>query len=403
MDWTYYRSLLAGDPLAAQPITKYSEIIASPDDSNGNLTFGIELEFLVPSLKKEASDPYPLETRPLFQWTNYSAHDTAVLEALEKACGFRFRLDHNDVFRLPYNSIIRYDMWRLTRDSSVKFGNIDPKEYIWTGREVTSEVMRSDEPRVYTEKITDVCRGIRQLRVHLNKTTSVHVHVGLGDEPFSLITMKKAIGLILLVDDMLMGLHHPGRRESYHCRLVSQCSKLALWEPESSLEAESFLEDALEQGMDEFVPRIHLTEQTLQATTGMEELALLMEGADESGHARGSVAFNRFLPADEIGGNTQTFEFRQMAGCLDPGQIIHWVKVCMAIIDFARLSEAEQYKDLLHKLLVGESTFSAFDLLLELGLVEEETHFRSRVEEYGVNLDYYPGESSGELFVPKLE
>ncbi|KAI1205503.1 putative amidoligase enzyme-domain-containing protein [Annulohypoxylon truncatum] len=405
MAWAYHRIPPEDDPSIPHPITKYDQIIESPDDSSGSLTFGIELEFMVPILRSGLIDPFPEDRRPLFKYPAYSDIDILVLDVIEGACDIPFRLELEDKFRRPSSNVIRYDMWRLIKDHSLKFQKVDRHEHTWVGREITSEVFNSDEPKDYTEKITKVCHAIRQLRVHLNQTTSVHVHVGLGDEPFSLLTIKKAMTLILLADDMLMGLHHPARRESPHCRLISLCSELGRWLPEFARDKKNILKESLEQRMGEFVPDIPAAKQTLQATKSFKELARMMDDpVHDWGYYRGSVSFARFLPdEDDVGGNTQTIEFRQMAGCLEPGEIIHWAKVCIAIVDFARLSDAGRYKGLLKKLMPEDSTFSAFDLLLELGLVEEEKYFRAKVQGYQSNLDFYPGESSGGLFVPELE
>ncbi|KAI1100621.1 hypothetical protein F4804DRAFT_348335 [Jackrogersella minutella] len=381
----------------AATISKYDAIIESPDDSQGALTFGIELEFLMPLLAFRAADPHPLEKRPVFLRGNYYDMCQQTVDILETFSGVAFRTEIQDSY---YNNIINYDKWRLTDDRSVGFQKLSPKQYYWIGREITSEVMESDNPALYIKKITDVCRAIRQLRVNINDTTAVHVHVGLGDEPFSLLTMKKSAALILLVDEMLIGLHHPHRRDNLYCALLSMSSKISMME----LDADHPLNETQAQEMAEFIPLAPMSKQTLQATNGIEELARLMVDPAGIGVYRGSIGFTRFLPVvnEEEGGNTQTFEFRQMAGCLDPKPIIHWARVCMAIIDFARLSEANRFKGLLERIMKEES-FSAFDLLSELKLVEEEKFFRSSVEGYEKSLAYYAGDREGLLFVPQLE
>ncbi|KAI0888280.1 putative amidoligase enzyme-domain-containing protein [Annulohypoxylon maeteangense] len=384
-------------------IPKYLEAIESPDDTKGSLTFGVELEFLVPFSRKDIDDPFPDEKRPLFGYRDILKADITILDAITNHCDIEFRTDLEDEFHPPYRNIIRYDEWRILRDLSVKFRKEECYHYRWVGREITSEVLKSDDPEVYTEKITKVCRAMRQLRVHLNDTTAVHVHVGLGDEPFSLLTIKKVITLILFVDDMLMGLHHPARRTSAHCRLVSRCSTIGRLEHSQRKTYDSLITRSLEHGMAEFIPDVADANQLLQATDSIVELARMMDDPLHFCYYRGSISFAKFLPVDEVGGNTQTIEFRQMAGCLDPDQIIHWVKVCIGIVDFARLSNGGQYKGLIGKLMAKESTFSVFDFLSELGLVEEEKHFRAKVEGYKSNPDFYPGESSGSMFVPELD
>ncbi|KAI1086987.1 putative amidoligase enzyme-domain-containing protein [Rostrohypoxylon terebratum] len=392
-----------GDDVVPAPVTKYEKIIESPDDSKGSLTFGIEIEFVVPILRSGVPDPFPSDRRPVFKYPDYSNASGLIFYELRKVCDIPFRLDTNDSYYEPHRKVVRYDTWRIVRDPSVKYKGTRG-EYSWAGREITSEVFKSDNPQHYTEQITKACRALRQLRVHLNQTTSLHVHVGLGDEPFSLLTIKKVIALILVADAMLLGLHHPARLDSPYCKLVSRCSSLGRWTSPLSQAQKESMRKPITASMARFIPDITATtDQVLQETESLEELARVMNDPDYYGYFRGTVSFARFLPEDGIGGNTQTIEFRQMEGCLDPDHIIHWAKVCMAIVDFARLAEPEKYKDLMEKLMVEEIPFSVFDLLLYLGLEKEEKFFRGKVKRYESNVDFYEGEGSGGLFVPEMK
>lgn len=231
------------------PISKYDEIIESPNDSSGPLTFGIELEFLVPYLKKGIEDPDPQDKRPPITYRRRDDLPPQFLAALKASapeipfrCGVQEAGAENDG---PPN----YDEWRFLRDSSVRFGRTS-EIYQWSGREITSVVMRADDPDFYTKSITSVCRAIRSTRVHLNASTSVHVHVGRGEESFSLVTMKKFASLIWLVDEMLLKLHHPSRHENRHCSLIKTSSILGT----TNLSLPTPISEADAQQMDEFIP-----------------------------------------------------------------------------------------------------------------------------------------------------
>lgn len=92
-----------------------------------------------------------------------------------------------------------------------------------------------------------------------------------------------------------------------------------------------------------------------------------------------------------------------MAGCLDPDPIIHWARVCIALVDFARLSDAAAFKNLVEKILKGGKAFTALDLLRELNLVEEERYFRQSVAGQKTSFGLYPGAESGKLFLDPME
>lgn len=237
-------------PNTNPPISKYDEIIESPDDGSGPLTFGIELEFLVPYLRKGVDDPDPYDKRPPIRYQRRDDLAPQFLEVLRASAP-----------EIPFRYVIQeagaeddgppnYDEWRFLRDSSVRFARKTEIDYYWSGREITSVVMRADDPDFYTKSITSVCRAIRSTRVHLNASTSVHVHVGRGEEAFSLVTMKKFASLVWLVDEMLLKLHHPSRHENRHCGLIKTSSILGTIN--SKTPAPIGETDA--QQMDEFIP-----------------------------------------------------------------------------------------------------------------------------------------------------
>lgn len=104
-----------------------------------------------------------------------------------------FRTTEDDDFYPPHDNVVIYDTWRLGRESTVsKHSGPGPAEgpYYWTDCELTSAVMDSDE---YAQEIEDVCRVLKTIRIHLNKSTAVHVHVGCGDEPFRSVSLSRLL------------------------------------------------------------------------------------------------------------------------------------------------------------------------------------------------------------------
>ncbi|KAI1078874.1 putative amidoligase enzyme-domain-containing protein [Whalleya microplaca] len=228
--------------------TKYDRMVEAHDDSQSTLTFGVELEFLVAVVKFGQRDPQPDEDRAPFRCDTENGYkqqvqiDQQMMEVLMRPGYMPWRHSVHDLFRGPNSNIRLYDAWRLTNDSSLRYGqNWSPPEYMWIGREVTSEVM-SSQGNDHVRKITDVCRSIRDARTSLNETTGVHVHVGLGDEPFSLLTLKKFVSLLWFIDEMLLGLHHPSRHNNRHCHQLRSMSALG----QQTLEALRIAGDTLD-------------------------------------------------------------------------------------------------------------------------------------------------------------
>ncbi|KAI0594180.1 hypothetical protein F4775DRAFT_596561 [Biscogniauxia sp. FL1348] len=401
-------------------ISKYDDIVNAPDDSQGALTFGIELEFLLASVEGNAFDPNPEESRPLLRTSKPDDGDIFsiididnevkeyLVNVLRHKGGLTAHSAKYDDFHLPHDNVPIYDEWRITYDRSVMMHKgIGPDSYRWHGREISSVVLSSDDPK-YPEKVEHVCRALRQARIHLNETTSVHVHVGRGEEPFSFLTIKKFATLYWLTEEKILSLQHPCRKSSRYCYLLTRLSNLAAETSEGQTVDESDLDPGGLEDMKEFVPPQlpTLLETQLRKIWGcmeIEDLAILMQGCPTlTAVPRGAVGFKRFLPAGNSGGNTQTFEWRQMAGSLDPESIIKWVRVCIAFTDFARTSSAEEFSSLLSTILERENSYTGFDLLQSLGLHAEAEYFKKKVDGYAQNQDIYPGQGAGKLFLSPL-
>ncbi|KAI1504789.1 hypothetical protein F5X99DRAFT_416473 [Biscogniauxia marginata] len=393
-------------------ISKFDEIIEAKDDSQGCLTFGFELEFLLASVKGDAQDPDPDETRALLRISNpYDCDEEVenfIISILRQIDGLPVRSERDDDFHPPHDNVPIYDAWRITHDRSLKkTGRNSHDPYKWQGRELSSVVMSSDD-LTYPKQIEDVCRALRQARIHLNETTSVHVHVGRGDEPFSLLTIKKFATLYWLTEEKLLALHHPCRQQSQYSYLLTQMSNLAVDTAADPDPYEWHLDVYGLDKMEKFVPSqlpqlLGVQLRKIWGCYDIEQLARLMRGAQtKTSIPRGAVGFKRFLPAGKSGGNTQTFEWRQMAGCLDPEHIIQWVRVCVAFTDFARKSSAEEFNGTLGRILERGSSYTGFDLLGDLGLHAEAQYFKKRVDGYSRSQEIYEGQEAGNLFVRPL-
>ncbi|RYP80269.1 hypothetical protein DL770_006297 [Monosporascus sp. CRB-9-2] len=426
---------------------KYDDIIAAADDTSGGLTVGFELEVLFPALRRGVADPHPFKHGAIYKegsWDKViprhefeppddfeAKFDRWLLDHLQREMpdGDGFRTENDDVYYPPHDNVPRYDTWRLTKDGSLSYDSGNPSRgssrlgYAWMSREITSEVLSSETDgnanysTTYAAKITSICGALRRARVHLNETTSVHVHVGRGDDAFSLRAIKKFAALLWLTDARLLALQHPAHRENEHCRPVTVESVLAAKSLEELRRENSTLgghvgdDDVVEAQMMEHLPKLG-AENVLGAQlrriwggNGVEELARLMECSERTAvYERGSVGFTRFLPAGKTGGNTHTFEWRHMAGCLDPEAIVRWARVCIGFTNFARLSDAATYKTLTTIIIQRGDTFTGLDLLEAIGLQSEASCFRQQVADYEQgHLDLFEGQSNGSLFCRPLK
>ncbi|KAI1638218.1 hypothetical protein F4809DRAFT_660029 [Biscogniauxia mediterranea] len=402
-------------------ISEYDDIVNASDDQSGALTFGVDLQFLVASVDDEGPDPTHGESRPLLrtpEWDDedimmrgevYDGVKNHIVDILN--CEGELPIRYNgDGFYPPYNDYTPiYGVWRISCErSSIYEDETGPYPYLWHGREISSVIMSSDDP-TYPTEIEKVCRTLRQARIHLDETTSLYVHVGPGKESFSLLTVKKFATLYWLTEEKILSLHHPCRQSNRDCFFLTRMSKLATETSEEHIANERFFDTDRPEHMHEFVPSqlptlLEAQLRQIWACTKIEELELLMnKGPTVTGVYTGSVGFERLLPTGKNPRcNTKSFEWRQMAGCLDPNSIIQWARVCIAFTDFARTSSAEEFNRLLITILELGSSYTGFHLLKSLGLHTEAEFFKKKVDGYAENQELYPGQSAGNLFVPPL-
>ncbi|KAI1124573.1 hypothetical protein F5Y10DRAFT_268987 [Nemania abortiva] len=401
-------------------IRKIDEMIEADDDQEGALTCGVEMEFLVASVHAMMPDPDPdIRDQRLLRSTshyleNYQSQVRKILlKSLQSQLhGMPFRAWEDDVFYWPHDNVVEYTAWRLGPEHTVykkSDAGLDERPYQWTHCELASPVMKSDH---YVEQLEKVCQVLKTFRIHLNSTTAVHVHVGRGDEPFSLLTVKKFATLYWLTEKAILELQHPCRRFNKHCFRLTVCSVLAsrCMEVANSKNRTSRHRDAYET-MEQYVPSHsltclqHIQIRCIWACHSMEEVAELMQGADGlNAHDRGSVGFRRFLPAGKTGGNTQTFEWRQMSGSLDAQHISQWVKTCLAFTDFCRLSSKADFKKMVTEVIDRRGDYTGIELLEALG-VDSQTFknqaYGNTTEGRSWSVSFYDGNRGRELFVPK--
>ncbi|KAI0477363.1 hypothetical protein GGR56DRAFT_673757 [Xylariaceae sp. FL0804] len=398
-------------------VSKLDEIIPADNDEAGTLTCGVELEFLVAYVRLGTPDPSPEDSRILYRATPYDpiarGLDPHMIQQLKLETGLPFRHADDDVFYAPHDNVPVYDAWRLEHDPSLEGTEMFHPFLHWAGCEISSTVMSSQQE--YTEKIHKVVRAIRgQFRVSLNKTTGIHVHVGRGDEPFSLLTFKKFASLYWVTERMIMDLQHPSRANNHYCFLLTACSELATKSAAQFVQEENILDAAgLERigTMEEWVPEDFGLLKTGQlrriwSCASMEELALLLQGNAERvpfrTSLRGAVGFQRFLPAGKTGGNIQTFEWRQMAGSLDARHICHWVRFTMAFTDFARHSCASRFRELVSKAGQRQGPYTGLELMQDLGLIKEAEFYANKIHVYEHDRGFFEGAISGEYFVSPM-
>ena len=336
------------------------------------LTWGIELEFLIPwemsSPEEDAeNDPVP---DPRW-WLSTAAQEEG--EALYDVLG----MDHlyfsqmlvQDLEGLGIPATMEMEMARpggldeARRRMGWQFdGNVDPEfqfwvvkpeavdvtydndpekfeHYNWYGMEITSPIFRDEgEFRVQLSQVLGVLRN--GYRVHVNSACGVHVHLSedrVGG--LSLATLKRTIALYLLSEDRIFGLVHPDRPDGEHSWKITKGSTLVegLGEQEPGAPEDPGLADWIPSDLSDPVLR-GMMSRLWKARDRDELQTLLLSQASMGYSRRGAISVQQKGPEDIRA--RITLEGRQLQGTLDPHLVANWVSVLGQLVKIQATSQA---------------------------------------------------------------
>jgi hypothetical protein len=332
--------------------------MAAPLIQYHDLTFGIELE-MVSSMLYTDIDPHK---DVCFECVRETA-----LNLLRRRARVQAQLvDHESsddeeeedeeedftVWAVDFDLSITYDrdyVWQkhhpqvtnlLESEDEIIFSRCGRSAIRHGGIEIISPILRWDNPKLWVPAVQRVVRALTNY--HLQSTvipsSGFHVHIGLGDERFSLDNVKKIAAVCILGETLMDYFHAPHRRDGGSEMIQSMISRSVF----CGLSRQEIFEKIMNaQDLHEF--KMIVSGQNM----GMEYLN-----------------FSRFFKVnfqnvdeDDVKG---TIEFRQHAGTLDPKEIRMWVKFTGLLVCHA----ANMDVSTLRKLLV-ESVMERDSNLLE--------------------------------------
>jgi len=393
-------------------------------DPPAGLTWGLELEFLV--FLEEAGDPNPEDHRWFLRAADAGkgdAHelvhrkvvevlrsaqipcvtlgetfgDRASMEQLAAGQGISIKPGHDPL----------YSFWSVTNDSTVVLRSEDAQfaYYDAVGVELMSPVyVDFDRCR---DEVSRVCRAVREaLRVAVNKSAGLHVHVSESREPdvlgLSLLTAKKALSLYLPVEEMVYDVCAPWRSSPaanpYAPRLMG-LSHLAL--PDAA-DGGPMPEAARQHVPDNVEPRLR---DALRRIWLADSMDALQDGAlrpQDRAHSRCGLAIG-FFPRDgrPVGDMLHTMEARMLQGTLDPELIVNWARFVVAWLGTAASLGAPEFKTKLGRMCHRLSTpdfYTHGDMFHDLGIQD-----RAAMAFWQKYLEDAPyADDDNEFFLPPL-
>lgn len=199
--------------------------------TENKITFGVELEFLVPFLREGDTDPAPgngSENRPV-TWVRNAEQAFDAIQLDICALLKKHKIPVVNDYEFTHQSILTKGLpqhWCIGRDGSVAeqpwaYG------YLWAGVELRSPVLPAGDEASYA-RVSEVVTLLRDhFRTRVNHTTGLHVHVGMGASPLPPRVVHRLAQLLWCADGMLSGLHPPERILGTHAPSIRHESWLA--------------------------------------------------------------------------------------------------------------------------------------------------------------------------------
>ncbi|KAI1774986.1 hypothetical protein F4818DRAFT_57469 [Hypoxylon cercidicola] len=427
------------NPMAGEPLlTQEQERLVAREFldqyyKRGAITYGVELQFLVPVLVKGQADPHPNDGRFVLvvepntsyeDISRYVVNNTllvlrqgarvpawthlgppypkkAALEAMDE--------ESQAVARMP-----KYSQWVVEAVPNLLLRR-DPfdKNYTWVGIKVKSSKRDSTSPGHF-DPIGNVIVALRRnLRVRVAPSTSLMVHIGERLHDIDSYEMcpswfRVFCTLWWFVETHVFLLSHHSRRRNGKCLPLKEHSRLHTMDDEELAEE---LADGIQgadsahlyQQMHSILPTTQISNreqdeveliwrakdaQTLTRLLLVDKIELVaMDGTGvfkpNPTLGRGSLGFQGFCEGADPhnarkhnDGETGTIEFRNMEGTLDPLLILNWVTVLIKLYEISRRGKT---RDIMAIIAKSRDSYGGLPLLRDLGLEEQAAYFQTKV------------------------
>lgn len=358
------------------------------------LTFGIELEFLLPALDPGVPDPCPHDPRRAADLLSTPIPNFAAVSALRNekrfdalgpvAQALSNALNAAHIRAFPFFALTGSSLagpprdpagaWEVKYDTSLTAPPMpasDPRRaYRWFGMEVASPAFFAVEEAFAA--VAAVCAVLSgEFRAEVNASCGLHVHVGRRGAGLPLAQTRNLMAVLWALEPQIHGLH-PARRtrgEAYFCKPLRRRRWVGRGRPE--------LDDC------GAVARIYgeATEGTL--VRWLNTGAFHAYKLENLVHA-GFVSTKR------------TVEFRQHEGTLEGGRVVAWARFVVRVVEWAGWVDADRITEFLVRELErqrrGEEGVGLLEFVRMLGLHEVVAVFdevlKERAKEVYEDEDY---------------
>ncbi|ESZ89896.1 hypothetical protein SBOR_9721 [Sclerotinia borealis F-4128] len=297
-----------------------------PPEANTRLTFGVEIEFLLATVKPGNPNHNPNDTREV-DGKYLPSEDPINFNIADKLTnvGIPAVVEEEDVLHEHLPDEQYRTCWILKPDCSVGEYNPspDPEDYVEYGLEMSSPPYYYDEAS--REAIRTVIKTLRNnYLVHVDDSAGLHVHVGNGYFGLQWRKLRNLAAIVWTYEQHLELIMPEKRVGTKWCRSLWEC-KLQMNDVE--------------------LARLEVLNLILSFTEGTNMVTEL-----EAWDSISRLGFNVRGLSTPFMDSKCTVEFRYHAGSLDPEAILHWVPVCIKIVEKACLVKDEDEDEFFERL-----------------------------------------------------
>lgn len=325
--------------------------------SETRLTFGLEIEYLLATIKPNLPNPFPKDPRQLDGETiNTIGAANADISKRLKNVGIPASVLDEECEECGVTDEGFLTDWILKHDCSV--GSEQPihpdlKEF---GLEMSSPPYYYDEGS--REAIRTVIKVLRtNYLVRVNKSTGIHVHVGNENDGFQLPILRNLLAILFTYERQIRLILPDDRAQvDNYWSLPLIATKFAAKYIDSS--------------------RLEVLNHLLSFQDNNE---LIRSTQSRFSGSPGFLFDNLWLPYDDTG--KRTIEYRIHHGSLDPEAILHWVHLCVKLTQKACLIknqeelEAQLRKHVDKPVGLGKGDVSTIDFLMWIDCPSEAYYY----------------------------
>jgi hypothetical protein len=323
---------------------------------NANLTFGVEIEFLLATLENRDIDPHENDPRQVYGitapevgsdgWTVYTTPGAGTARN-------RIADTLNSAGINTYRAVItgtRIEKWELKDDATIEEPN-DLEPYGFVRVEIVSP------PLYFSEQACQQVKAVIEVltnsyRLITPESAGLHIHVGNESNGFDEFAIHKMLATLWTFEPAIETIHPPWRKDNLY--------------------SESFRDSIF--GVDYSVAN----------ATSKERLDLFLTKSDWFDELWASFLEERgaynFSNLDNHPPNPKnTIEFRQHESALDPDRVYHWTKLCVGLVNFAHKTSLATLKPfLLLHIDDPPADFTVVKVLTAIGLPPQSLFYSTK-------------------------